>query len=37
MRSLQGHERDVVLFADAADAEAAGFSLPKRRRRAAAG
>jgi aspartate carbamoyltransferase catalytic subunit len=37
MRSLQGHERDVVLFADAADAEAAGFSLPKRRRKAAAG
>jgi aspartate carbamoyltransferase catalytic subunit len=31
------HERDIVIFADAAEAEAAGFSLPKRRRKAASG
>lgn len=29
------HERDVVLFPHAEDAEAAGYSLPKRRRKAA--
>jgi aspartate carbamoyltransferase catalytic subunit len=33
--ALSKHERDVVLFAKGADAEAAGFSLPKRRRKAA--
>jgi aspartate carbamoyltransferase catalytic subunit len=32
--SLAKHERDVVLFARASDAEAAGYSLPKRRRKA---
>jgi aspartate carbamoyltransferase catalytic subunit len=29
------HDRDLVFFAESADAEAAGYSLPKRRRRAA--
>jgi aspartate carbamoyltransferase catalytic subunit len=29
------HEREILIFAHAADAEAAGFSLPKRRRKAA--
>jgi hypothetical protein len=33
--SLMKHERDVVLFPHAADAETAGYSLPKRRRKAA--
>jgi hypothetical protein len=37
LRAAHEHERDVLLFADSADAEAAGFSLPKRRRKAAAG
>jgi len=29
------HEREIILFSQAADAEAAGYSLPKRRRKAA--
>src|SRR5262245_6209407 len=33
--AIDKHEREILLFADATDAEAAGFSLPKRRRRAA--
>ena len=33
--SLMKQERDVVVFAHAADAETAGYSLPKRRRKAA--
>jgi len=35
--SALGHERDVLLFANGSEAEAAGFSLPKRRRKAASG
>jgi hypothetical protein len=34
--SLDKHEREILIFAHATDAEAAGFSLPKRRRKAAA-
>ena len=37
LRAGAGHERDVVFFANTADAEAAGYSLPKRRRKAASG
>src|SRR5262249_7048775 len=33
--SLMKHERELVLYANAGDAEAAGYSLPKRRRKAA--
>jgi aspartate carbamoyltransferase catalytic subunit len=33
--ALDKHEREILIFAHAADAEAAGFSLPKRRRKAA--
>jgi aspartate carbamoyltransferase catalytic subunit len=33
--ALDKHEREILIFAQAADAEAAGFSLPKRRRKAA--
>jgi len=33
--AIAKHERDLVLFANAADAEAAGYSPPKRRRKAA--
>ena len=32
---LTRHERDIVLYARAGDAEAAGYALPKRRRKAA--
>ena len=33
--AIDKHEREVLIFAHATDAEAAGFSLPKRRRKAA--
>ena len=33
--AIDKHEREILLFAHATDAEAAGFSLPKRRRKAA--
>ena len=33
--AIDKHEREILIFAHATDAEAAGFSLPKRRRKAA--
>ena len=35
LRSAAGHDRDVVIYPNVEQAEAAGFSLPKRRRKAA--
>ncbi len=37
LRACAEHDRDMVVYAGAEDAEAAGFSLPKRRRKAASG